>query len=178
MNKLIEQVNSADLQIESPSHEVTSDKLSLVYSTLDIVKYLDIPRERFRDWMSREYIEPCQKAQGQGTKALFNCLDVYSIRLFQSLIEDRKLSRDEAGKLIKVWKESARFQDDMCGNYFDLVCFCQRKNQESEEVAIMAISLEGKEKSLIAEAIKWDSLLIINMRKIISDIDNKLKSAA
>lgn len=56
------------------------------YSTLDIIKGLNIPRERLRGWMKEGFIKPTVPALGQGTKAIFTLDDVYGIALFQSLI--------------------------------------------------------------------------------------------
>jgi hypothetical protein len=38
------------------------------FSTLDIVKTLEIPRERLRSWMKEGFILPTAPAKGQGTK--------------------------------------------------------------------------------------------------------------
>lgn len=69
------------------------------FSTLDIVKALKIPRERLRDWMSRDFIIPTEKAQGQGTKALFSREDVYAVALFQNLI-NKGFKRKDASHLV------------------------------------------------------------------------------
>jgi hypothetical protein len=57
------------------------------FTTFDIVKALDIPRERLQDWINREFIKPSIPAMGQGTKAIFTRDDVYSVALFKSFIE-------------------------------------------------------------------------------------------
>ena len=57
------------------------------FSTLDIVKKLNIPRERLRDWMSRGFVKPSQQAQGQGTKALFTRFDVHLVGIFRDLVD-------------------------------------------------------------------------------------------
>ena len=71
------------------------------FSTLDVVKALDIPRERLREWMNKGYIEPSiQQAKGQGTKALFSRRDVYGIALFRRLLESG-FTRDKAAAFIR-----------------------------------------------------------------------------
>lgn len=73
------------------------------FSTLDIVKALDIPRERLREWMNRGYIEPSiQKASGQGTKALFSRADIYLVALFKKLI-GLGFSRKSASDFVKLY---------------------------------------------------------------------------
>lgn len=74
------------------------------FSTLDIVKALDIPRERLRDWMDRKFITPTTIADGQGTKAVFTLQDVYSVALFQCLIRhgfNRKAASMFVGDFMK-----------------------------------------------------------------------------
>jgi hypothetical protein len=69
------------------------------YSTLDICKALKIGREKLRDWMNRNYIQPSiQEARGQGTKALFSRNDIYRIALFKKFIAD-KFKRDMAKRM-------------------------------------------------------------------------------
>lgn len=65
------------------------------FSTLEICKALDIPRERLRDWMNRDFIIPTVRATGQGTKAEFNRNDAYIVALFEFLLDygmDRETS--------------------------------------------------------------------------------------
>ena len=57
------------------------------FSTLDIVKVLEIPRERLRSWMKEGFVQPTVPAQGQGTKAVFSRYDIYSISLFDNLLD-------------------------------------------------------------------------------------------
>lgn len=67
------------------------------YSTLQIQKALNIPRERFRSWDKEGYVRPTIAAQGQGTKAIYTLDRVYCVALFQSLLNrgfSRKISSD------------------------------------------------------------------------------------
>jgi hypothetical protein len=56
------------------------------FSTLDIVKVLEIPRERLRSWMKEGFVEATIPAKGQGTKAVFSRYDIYGISLFGDLL--------------------------------------------------------------------------------------------
>jgi hypothetical protein len=58
-----------------------------LYSTLDIVKALNIPRERLRDWMTRGFIKPSLPSTGKGTIAIFTKEDIYGIAIFGKLLE-------------------------------------------------------------------------------------------
>jgi len=57
------------------------------FSTFDIVKALDIPRERLRAWMKLSLIQPTIAAGGKGKKAVFTRQDVYWLELFRQLVE-------------------------------------------------------------------------------------------
>jgi hypothetical protein len=56
------------------------------FSTLDIVKTLEIPRERLRSWMKEGFVQPTISARGQGTKAVFRRHDIYAVALFNDLL--------------------------------------------------------------------------------------------
>ena len=60
--------------------------METLYSTVDIVQKLGIPRDRLRDWMHRCFVFNSEEgASGQKTKAMFNRIDVYSAALFEYL---------------------------------------------------------------------------------------------
>ena len=74
------------------------------YSTFQIIRALNIPRERLKDWMEKGFLKPSlQQARGKGTKALFSLLDVYSLALFKHLIEECHFSRDAASHFSSMW---------------------------------------------------------------------------
>jgi hypothetical protein len=75
--------------------------MKTTYSTLDIVKALEIPRERLREWLNRGFITPgIQQASGAGTKALFGPEDLYRIMVFKQLVESG-ISREMASKIVR-----------------------------------------------------------------------------
>jgi hypothetical protein len=57
------------------------------FSTFEVMKILDIKRERLREWMNNKFISPTQPASGVGTKAIFSILDVYKTGVFKKLVE-------------------------------------------------------------------------------------------
>jgi hypothetical protein len=76
------------------------------YTTFQIVKALNIPRERLKDWMEKGFVKPSlQQARGKGTKALFSLLDVYALALFKHLIEECHFTRDAASQFSSLWLE-------------------------------------------------------------------------
>ena len=72
-----------------------------LYSTLDIVKTLDIPRERLRDWMTRGFIKPSLPSTGKGTIAIFTKGDVFGVALFGKLLE-KGFKREMAAEYIEM----------------------------------------------------------------------------
>lgn len=76
------------------------------YTTFQIIKALNIPRERLKDWMEKGFVKPSlQQARGKGTKAFFSLLDVYSLALFKHLIEECHISRDAGCQFSSLWLE-------------------------------------------------------------------------
>ena len=72
-----------------------------LYSTLDIVKALNIPRERLRDWMTRGFIKPSLPSTGKGTIAIFTKADVFGVALFGKLLE-KGFKREMAAEYIEM----------------------------------------------------------------------------
>ena len=72
-----------------------------LYSTLDIVKALNIPRERLRDWMTRGFIKPSLPSTGKGTIAIFTKADVFGVALFGRLLE-KGFKREVAAEYIEM----------------------------------------------------------------------------
>lgn len=167
---------SVELQVDSAIHVHTVDNLSVeAYSTLDVVDHLKIPRERLRDWQNRGFIQPSQKAEGQGTKALFSRLDLYGIALFKYLVVSCKFAREEAARYTKTWLGKARSRKDPGVALSDLICFERMATRGAEE----KITLRSFSHQIMAEmknsgAMKWDTLFIVNFGKIRKDVDSRL----
>ncbi len=82
------------------------------FSTLDITKMLDIPRERLRSWMKEEYIKPTVQASGRGSRAVFTKRDVLVVAIFESML-NRGIKRSVASLLIvRLLKEDRQLVQD------------------------------------------------------------------
>ena len=79
---------------------VVSPEIESVYSTIDLSKAFDIPRERLRDWMVRDFIKPSLPSTSKGTIAIFTKNDAYRVYLFDVLV-DAGLTRKAAGRVAK-----------------------------------------------------------------------------
>jgi len=78
------------------------------YSTFDIRNILGIPQERLQDWLKKDFLTPSVPARGQGTKALFDIFDLYGIALFQHLVMNIRLRREEAKNIVAGWLSNTR----------------------------------------------------------------------
>jgi hypothetical protein len=173
--KLPPQKNTG-LSVDSTYHLHQTDSINLeAYSTLDIVKNLDISRERLRDWQNREFIDSSVKASGQGTRALFSRLDVYTIALFRYMVEICKFSREEAACQSKIWRQEVKIPRENETDLFGQICFLRRtKKDGSQEILLKPHKIiNSSRKENIADD-RWDSLFIVNFKKIKKQVDSQL----
>ena len=83
------------------------------FTTFDIKEKMGLKIDRLKDWMQRGFIEPSiQKADGIGTKNIFDLFDLYLIKLFHHLVSVRGFSRDNAGKIIwDIQQQKSKIKD-------------------------------------------------------------------
>ena len=85
--------------------------MEAVYKLKEVLKALDIPRDRFNDWLSRGYIEATiQEKRGKRVIKSYNTIDVYSIAFFKHLVEILSVQRDYAKVLTAYCKKELRLQ--------------------------------------------------------------------
>ena len=163
------------------------------YSTLEIGKALDIPRERLRDWMDRGFIKPTIAAKGQGTKAVFTKSDVYCVALFMELLESG-FSREVAASWISLLDKPRKPQKADAGvvNY---ILFREGPRGSQEKPTLVTLEgiewdlslktgvLGGSEKKQLInrdpffqEWAKqgWRKIFIVNFRQIRNEVDAAL----
>lgn len=108
------------------------------FSTLDITKIMNIPRERLRSWMKEEYIKPSVKANGRGTRAEFTKRDVYSVAIFESLL-NRGIKRIVASTLInRLLKEDSTLSQD----YFIIRNLSEKENIQINSFSAKAVGVD------------------------------------
>lgn len=152
------------------------------YSTTDIVKALDIPIERLRDWLNRGYIKPTLPAHGHGTKAGFTQEDVYGVALFRKLVE-KGFKRELAGEF------TTKFSGiDSPFRFSSFIMF--KTVIENNEPVIEAGFLAGPRPFTINIDINqvshqelkkdyfevWDDIYIVNFAKLAAETDMALAS--
>ena len=155
------------------------------FSTFDIIKKLNIPRERLREWMKRGFIEPTIGSSGVGTKAIFTIQDVYKVLLFKHLIEIgfmREIAADFIKNLdivellsgdyigFRIGKDKVPWADT------NVVYFFMNKHQIlslSEGMPARWYNIKSKIKKFASEH-EYDDLIIVNYRKIRQQVNAAL----
>jgi len=160
-------------------HRIYARRLTLKqeFSTFDIIKRLNIPRERLREWMKRGFIEPTTRASGIGTKAVFTLQDVYKVLLFKHLVEIGFM-RETAADFIKNLDIVELLSGDYIGfrvgkdkvpwSNTNVVYFFMNKHQIlqiSDGMPAGWYNIRNKVKKFASEH-EYDDLIIVNYRKI------------
>ena len=139
------------------------------YSTFDIIRILDIPRERLQDWMNRNFIIPSiRKAEGKGTKNVFSRNDLYGIELFSFLINNG-IKRKVASSLIKHLV-AFDFDPMKCGEKIGLLPFISRPDLEKRGGFMYSDLL-----SVVEQTIDYDIAFLINLKNIYKKVDSKVE---
>ena len=143
------------------------------FSTFDINKTLEIPRERLRDWMVRGFVEPSIQAEGAGTRAVFDRVDVYLVALFQELLEGG-LSRSMAAIFIKQLRRNKQLRATLADTDYII---CKKIGAQKWEVALSKGKIAEKN---IDESIKddsgWKQVIIYNFTSLRKRVDERLSS--
>lgn len=77
---------------------ITSEGLSREFSTFDVMRILEIPRERLREWLKLEFIQLELGYAPKGEKQIFLIRDIYKFELFKTLISSG-LKRKKASEI-------------------------------------------------------------------------------
>jgi len=152
------------------------------FSTLDIVKALEIPRERLREWMNRGFIKPSEPARGQGTKAVFTRIDVYGVALFRHLLT-KGFKREIASEYV----QAVILHDSACiaslkegvqtvfftfspGYPYPRTDFLYGKNPSS----LQAVGKAAGERFKEDNSSVWDYIIVINLAWLKKETDAAL----
>lgn len=156
------------------------------YTTKHLVK-LGISRERLRDWINREYVDPKLRASGPGYTTIFSILDLYYILVFKRMVEFG-ISRDDARERLLGFT-SIFLRDDVDGVldpskpflvfFKDLGASSLSENDKKEMILLGFIRkgwffMDGeslKEFTTKHERI-IDNMVIINFKKIRQQVEN------
>jgi hypothetical protein len=85
-------------------------------TTFHIINTLGIDRGRLREWMKEGFILPSiKKADGVGTKALFDRIDIVALVLFKQLIDEHMMARKEAATIASLFSRTVHMFLDAAG---------------------------------------------------------------
>ncbi|MBT4485358.1 MAG: hypothetical protein HOC71_16960 [Candidatus Latescibacteria bacterium] len=163
------------------------------FSTFDIIRIFDIPRERLQDWINRGYIFPSLKtAEGKGTKNIFSHWDLYGIELFQRLIISGHM-REIASIYYKSWVAmQSKSTIESFKKWKYLICLTSPIKPSEYSAQNIKISNSGKCKvdkfsnlrvvmtnninleEFIVDCHNWESINIINIEEIFNTVDKKV----
>ena len=153
-----------------------------LYSTIDISKALNIPRERLRDWMVRGFIKPSLPSTSKGTIAIFIRNDVVCVALFMKLIT-KGFKREVAAEYVDLLIEKPGLTNSI--NFIMLKSVVRNSDLKVESFISygpgplkLHIDKDRNVNTSIAdriiEADEWDDIQIINVVNIIKEVDAAL----
>jgi hypothetical protein len=138
------------------------------YTTSDILRILDIKKQRLRQWTKLGYVEAdVQVSTGSGNKSIFSIYQVYQISLFKKFVElglNRWISGQFAQKL-----DYTEWQGIVRGiNKFMIISGSVDRSKEWQDS--LTITLAKKISSRIND---FDLALIINLSAIVEEVNSK-----
>ena len=153
-----------------------------LYSTLDIVKALNIPRERLRDWMIRGFIKPSLPSTEKGTIAVFTKADVFGVALFGKLLE-KGFKREMAAEYIEMVLSQNIYKALNFILFKSLIRDGKRVVEIEEQIGKSSLKVEIDEKgnakvisgpfeNPIAE--EWEDIHILNVGNLFKEVDMAL----
>ena len=153
-----------------------------LYSTIDISKALNIPRERLRDWMVRGFIKPSLPSTSKGTIAIFIRTDVICVALFMKLVT-KGFKREAAAEYVDFLTE----YPDLTNSINFIMLKSVVRNNDLDVVPFISygpgqLNLHiDKDRNVntnftdqIIEADEWDDIQIINVVNIHEEVDAAL----
>jgi hypothetical protein len=168
------------------------------YTTFDIKEKLGVGIERQKDWRERGFIKPTlMEAKGQGTKNLFSRFDLYTIKLFESLV-DWGYPRKRASQIVAAvrnlkkiadekplgvkWNQGYMQAKEAMGNFNYIVIPWNMKSRpilsirgKDLELPILPIVAVEELNLYMATFKDVDEVRIINFKKIKDFVDSALK---
>lgn len=138
------------------------------FSTFDVVKILDIKRERLREWMIQGFVKPAVSASGAGSKAEFDLLGLYKLGIFKRLV-DTGMNRRIAAAWIST---NSPLNDIVEAEKINMIVSLSRKNSGGRWICYFEPPWEISEDELKED---WDLGLIINFTKVREEIKNGIK---
>ena len=156
------------------------------FTTFDIIKALEIPRERLREWMKLGFIKPTQEADGKGTKAIFTKQDCYRVELFRQLLQ-MGLQRKLASQFIESYNEP-RGKHKWGESYLVIRLGARRNRPEDVHGTYFTKYIASDDQKIdLAKGFidddrlaanfdeRWDYVQLVNLKRLEQQTDMKLE---
>lgn len=153
-----------------------------LYSTLDIVKALDIPRERLRDWMTRGFIKPSLPSTGKGTIAVFTKADVFGVALFGKLLE-KGFKREMAAEYIEMVVGQNLYRGLNLILFKSIIRDGNRVVDIEEQIgkSSLKVEIDAKGNARVISGLfensideEWEDIHILNVKNLFKEVDAAL----
>ena len=176
--------------------------LEQTFSSFEIMRALHIEKEKLRDWIERGFIRASKPSPGRGKPAAFSVKDIYGLALFMELLS-YGFSRERASHLADTYRHSIEVdvsdvdEDGNIAEFWtlddqyaaDFILFHRKTDFDGNPIINARTLTNDKERISLrtgwptAKNIKpeaeikkyWDSLLIINYKKIRDMVDEALR---
>ncbi len=183
---------------EMPDCEFTKmNQQKAKYTTFNLQKAFGWKVDTIKEWMIRGFIVPAIRAKGIGTKNLFSRFDVYIAKLFVRLLK-QGFSREEASGITKTIyaqlmlictngytldeelpeiayiiaiKGEDNYDEDLGKEPSWLMNTSWFSSEEFDNVPLKQIVNNYRPEKCGEEKLDVDSILIVNFKKIIDEVD-------
>jgi hypothetical protein len=147
-----------------------------MYSIGEVIKILDIPRERLNDWIARDYVRgSVKKIKPKRVFIEYTTEDIYYIALFKNLIESLGISREKAAAHIKQWQKTIK--NIKRANFLIMLIEPLMDSSQTMYVSYDKISYASKIADILDNKSSLDTTIttIVDFRKIKKEVDKKIK---
>jgi len=144
---------------------ITGNKMLVTFSSFSVCDVIEVPHERFRQWLRRGDVEATTPAEGQGTRAEFTAPDIYRAELFKRLV-DSGYRREVAAGVVKQIDH-----DSIGGNI--LVYSVEAQKDETKFFA--RTFADFKQAVEFMESYPWREVRVLNLAGLRRDMDNRIK---
>ncbi len=154
------------------------------YTLSEMLRILSVDRGRANEWISRGLIDSeisCKK--GSRIHKEYSLIDLYAIGIFKSLVEKTNMTRENASAISKLWR-TLELSEKMVIRTDDIFIAISEKEFVKEFVILMDPEInDGKitwgaymtlDKKLVvsqSSRFDWDSVFILNRKKVFREID-------
>jgi hypothetical protein len=141
------------------------------FEASDITEITGVKRPRLQQWLERGFIHPSiQKAEGHGSRNVYNRYDLYRIGIFKKLVESG-LSRKLVASYLNATIPFILGSSGYCMFFRDgekITCFMTSLDSNLRSSEERYYEMSGSK--------NYDDILVINFGAICGQIDQKIEN--